>query len=611
MKHTKICLGFLITAVVVSAWADVGDPPSRVARLNFINGPVSFRPGTVEEWTGATVNYPLTTGDHLWADNGGRAELHVGSTAIRMDSMTAISILNLDDRVLQLSVTAGAVNVHVQYLGPEESIEVDTPNAGISLLRVGDYRITADGDNSVTLAVVRAGQAEFSGGGQAFPIRAGESARITGTDTISQQMGPAPPADEFDQFCMTRDRREVSSMSARYVPRETIGYEDLDQYGVWREVPPYGMVWTPTAVPVGWAPYHTGRWAWVEPWGWTWIDEAPWGFAPFHYGRWAFAGGAWVWAPGRMVVGVRPVYAPALVAFVGGPRFGVALGVGGGVGVAAWFPLGPGEVFRPAYHVSPAYVTSVNIVHVSNVTMINSVSVTNVRYMNQGVNGAVMAVPAGSFAGRPVASVAVVVPRGAVAQATVVGMTAGVPPTREAVLVRGGPAAMAVHAPPARIVERTVVVRNAPPAPPVSFAAREQALRANGGRPLEPAQMAQFKGSTPGRNPMVRNAGAPAGGGPGGAMRPETARPNMPARNDRPPNAYGGQTFGQPRTNGPPAQARPSETTRPGAETARPSETTRPGVETARPNSNERPARGSSTQQQKKNNKKTERQERQ
>lgn len=29
------------------------DPPSRVARLSFLTGSVSFRPGTVDEWTSA------------------------------------------------------------------------------------------------------------------------------------------------------------------------------------------------------------------------------------------------------------------------------------------------------------------------------------------------------------------------------------------------------------------------------------------------------------------------------------------------------------------------------------------------------------------------------
>jgi len=243
-----------------------------------------------------------------------------------------------------------------------------------------------------------------------------------------------------------------------------------------------------------------------------------------------------VWAPGRMVAGIRPVYAPALVAFVGGPRFSVAVGIGGGVGVAAWFPLGPGEVYRPAYHVSEVYVRNVNIVHVTNV------NVTNVRYVNQNVAGAVMVVPHTAFAsGRPVAAAAVVVRPGAIGQAEVIE-TARVAPTREAVLGHGGP--MIAHAPPARFVDRTVVARNAPPPPPVSFAAREQALRANGGRPLEPAVVNNYRPAGE-RHPMVRTVvNNPGGPAPAGGPRQEPGRrfgqenPPVPQapRNDRPPN---------------------------------------------------------------------------
>ncbi|SPE42183.1 Putative prolin-rich exported protein (fragment) [Candidatus Sulfopaludibacter sp. SbA3] len=270
----------LVTVLAGAAMADAGDPPSRVARLNYLSGPVSFRPGSVDDWAPATLNYPLTTGDHLWTDPGAQAELHIGSTAIRMNSGTAMSILNLDDRIAQISLTEGAINVFVRFLGENESVEVDTPNVSISLLRTGDYRIQADGDNNVSVLTVRggeaevtgggaafpvrAGQREVTGGGAAFPVRAGQSARLAGTETIAQEITSASPPDMFDQWCMERERREASSVSARYVPREMVGYEDLDQYGVWTEVPQYGMVWRPRTVVAGWAPYHNGHWAWVE-----------------------------------------------------------------------------------------------------------------------------------------------------------------------------------------------------------------------------------------------------------------------------------------------------------------------------------------------------------
>src|SRR5215467_6312992 len=121
MRKAGMILTALAAAVIAHAQPAGGDPPSRVARLNYMQGPVSFRPGSVEEWTNATLNYPLYNGDHLWSDMGGQAELHIGSTAIRIGSQTALAILNLDDRMVQFSLTGGIMNVHLRYLGQGES----------------------------------------------------------------------------------------------------------------------------------------------------------------------------------------------------------------------------------------------------------------------------------------------------------------------------------------------------------------------------------------------------------------------------------------------------------------------------------------------------------
>ncbi|MGA3241596.1 MAG: DUF6600 domain-containing protein [Bryobacteraceae bacterium] len=534
----------LITALLTVAAAAFGqaDPPSRVARLNFQQGSVSFRPAGVDDWAAATTNYPLTTGDYLWADQGARAELHVGSTAIRLDQTTALSVLNLNDQIVQLSLTAGSLNVHIRYLGENESFEVDTPNIAIVLLRPGDYRISADGDNSVSSLAVRAGDAQVTAGQSgAFHVAPGQSGRFTGVDTVAQEIGGAPPPDDFDGWTRDRDMREDrATNSARYVPREMPGYEDLDGYGRWVNMPPYGMVWQPTAIPAGWAPYHNGHWAWVDPYGWTWIDDAPWGFAPFHYGRWAYAGAGWVWIPGA--VAVRPVYSPALVAFVGGG--------GIGIGVAAWFPLGPGEVYRPAYAVSDVYLRNMNVAYVSNVAVITRVGVTDV-YVNQRVVGAVTVVPHDVFVGaRPVAVAAVVVRPEMVASVRVTGFAPAIAPERVSVMAGAG---VAVRTPPAVFVQRTVVVRNTPPPPPVAFAARQEALRQNPGRPLDMNQMNALRAAQPPRAQLVRPVNQPAGAGFG---RAGNGGPQPALRNDRPPSA---QTGAHPAVEQPrPADTRPS-----------------------------------------------------
>jgi hypothetical protein len=216
--------------------------------------------------------------------------------------------------------------------------------------------------------------------------------------------------------------------------------------------------------------------------------------------------------------------------------------VGGGGGVAAWFPLGPGEVYRPAYHVSEVYVRQVNITHVTNINVVNVTNVTNVRYVNQNVQGAVTVVPHEAFiSSRPVAQVSVRVDARVVAQAQVVGTTAQVAPRRESVMAHSGPA---VAGPPARFADRAVVARTAPPAPPVSFAAKQQALQANQGRPLAPEQTRNLRTNTPAPRPMVRTV-APAGRAPQSQPvmtprpQPAVAQPAAPSvqHNDRPAQA--------------------------------------------------------------------------
>ena len=275
---------------------------------------------------------------------------------------------------------------------------------------------------------------------------------MTGTDQLNADIEAIAAEDDFDSWCNERDLREEHAASRRYVSDDVIGYEDLDDYGGWRPVPEYGTVWFPHVTVVNWAPYRYGHWAWISPWGWTWVDDAPWGFAPFHYGRWVSVRGAWGWVPCPppvvAVAYVRPVYAPALVAWVGGPHFGVGVAVGGAAGVGVnvgWFPLGPREVYVPSYHVSRVYVNNVNISNTNvnqtvinnyyNTTVVNrNVTVNNVRYVNQGVAGGVTATSGQNFTtARPVYNNMVRVDQREIASAPVQVGAPAVAPPRQAV----------------------------------------------------------------------------------------------------------------------------------------------------------------------------------
>jgi hypothetical protein len=548
---------FWFTGLMVAGAATMcaqDDPPSRVARLNFLEGSVSFQAAGHDDWAAATPNYPLTVGDHLWADDRSRAELHIGSTAIRMDAHTAIAFLNLDDRMTQVRLSDGTINISVRYLDENESYEVDTPNGAVTLLRPGRYRIDADPDRQLTTVTVRGGEAEVTAGGQAFPVHARQSAYVTGADQPNTEVAAAGPSDDFDRWWETREDREERRPPPRYVSREMIGYEDLDDYGTWRDYPGYGQCWVPR-VEAGWAPYHNGHWVWVEPWGWTWVDDAPWGFAPFHYGRWAFYGGGWVWLPGA--VAVRPVYAPALVAWVGGAHFGVGIGIGGGVG---WFPLGPREAYIPSYRVSNTYVTRVNVTNVTNVT--NITNVTNVTYVNQRVPGAVTAVSRTDFvSARPVARVAVAVSPSAVASAQV--STREIPVSRQEAVAARPMASTAVARPPQSVVSARVVTKTPPP-PATAALARPNAMPANRPSVYQPAQ--QNRPGQPAAQPQP-------------TYRPPAAQPQP---NYRPPAAQPEPSYRPPVTQSEPAS-------RPQTQPARPESTYRPPPPQARTESAQPP----------------------
>jgi hypothetical protein len=548
------------------------DPPSRVARLNLVQGSVSLQPAGTEDWVEANPNRPLTTGDQLWADEGSRGELHLGSTSIRVSELTGISFLNVSDQAVQIQVAQGTADIRILHLWENENYEIDTANLAFTIVRPGEYRVDVDPDGSQTIITLREGAGEVTAGGQVYNLNGGQQYAFAGTDQINYSADYLPDPDDFDNWCVDRDHREDNAASARYISREVIGYEDLDAYGTWRVDATYGPVWAPTGVAFDWAPYHTGHWTFVAPWGWTWVDDAPWGFAPFHYGRWAYVGGGWAWVPGPVAIvaprpgvvvvagggwGVRPVYAPALVGFVGGGGFSASIAIGGGVAGVAWVPLGPRDVWVPGYHTSAAYMTNVNvtsttivnrtqITNVYNTTIINNnTNVTRITYSNQAAPGAVTAVPQAAFqGGRPVAAASVKVSAEDVSSPKVISAKP-VAPTAQS--VRGpAPAAAASARPPATLASHPVVTKMAPSpkaipvghSAPMTAAAYKPATKPNA-RPntdVKPAVRPTVLAAKPANAPVARPANATvqpparnAAANPSGAEQPE--RVNPPANN--------------------------------------------------------------------------------
>ncbi|MDQ2768764.1 MAG: hypothetical protein M3Y30_16605 [Gemmatimonadota bacterium] len=587
MRGTRVLIGTaaLLLSGLAAVHAQDQDPSARVARASYLQGEVSFRPGNVDDWTSATLNYPLTTGDHLWTDVNARAELHVGANAIRLAPETAFEILDLDDNHLQIRLTQGSALIRVRTLDSDDNIEIDTPTGAVTLMRDGTYRVDVSSDGATSTVTARNGDAEVTANNETIPVHPDQTVLFT-QDGASQDVRNAASFDEYDTWAESRDRAEQESVSAQYVSRDMTGYEDLDRNGTWSDEADYGHVWIPAHVASDWAPYRYGRWAWVEPYGWTWIDDAPWGFAPFHYGRWAYVRERWVWAPGELRR--RPVYAPALVVFVGGDNFrGSNWGSRGGVG---WFPLAPNEVYRPAYHVSDRYVRRVNVtnVHITNINVTN-INVTNIQYRNQRVNGAMTAVPQDQFAGsRRIGRGATIVNANDARNVHVVGDGAPVTPTQQSVLIRRQNTTTPVSRPSDAAQNRQVVWKNTPPPRRTTFASHADQLTTTGDEPVVPPTIAQTRGAP--RSGITR--GVSPTDGPATVNGPVNTNAR-PVPNTRPNVNVQRYPAGaaQPDAAPTPAKANPGTPANPNVRVvpnAQPSVTDRPAPNT-RPNTNDRP----------------------
>jgi len=359
-------------------------------RLSLTEGQVSFwRPGS-DDWSPAQVNTPLAPGDEVSTASPGNMEIQIGAYGfVRGWTKTQIGLENQEPGFTQFKVTDGSAAFDLRRLESGSTVEVDTPNAAFTISQPGYYRVDVVGDRT-SFITRRAGRATVTpAGGAPVVITPSEEVDIDGTGAARVASFVAPPLDLWDQWNYARTDKLLDAVSARYVGPEVYGEADLDRYGTWRVVPDYGAVWVPAGLKPGWTPYSTGSWIRDPIYGWTWVDTAPWGWAPYHYGRWIVVDGIWAWAPGPVVA--RPAYAPALVAFFGGPGVGVAAGgllvgwvaLGWGEPVVPWWGR-PGLIHEPSWRgwggprvVNNVVVTNTTVVNVQNINVYRNATVKN------------------------------------------------------------------------------------------------------------------------------------------------------------------------------------------------------------------------------------------
>lgn len=386
-------------ALLATAWAD---PPGRVARLAEYAGEVQIA-SAQEPWQPAYRNLVVTAGDNLWVSDDGRAELDVGPIQVWLAGGSNVYFEQFDDHSVIARLATGVLAVRIRQWEPKDALRIATPHGEVSFVRPGLYLVSAGDGHSPSTTTTRFGQSELTINGRVQWASSGESFSFDRSGARFDRFAYGGNAwGVFESWVSSRDRR-IDRWEQRNRGRDInpwiIGVRDLDDHGYWDTHYEYGRVWYPRNVSYDWAPYRYGRWSWVQPWGWTWVDDAPWGFAPFHYGRWVRVGGRWAWCPGSFVG--RAVYAPALVTFFGGSNWRVSVSTGPSY---AWVPLGWNEPYVPWYTYTPTYWRQVNRPYVRNSA---EDPWRPPGYVHARVPGAVTAVAAGALVpGRPVAQYA-------------------------------------------------------------------------------------------------------------------------------------------------------------------------------------------------------------
>jgi hypothetical protein len=500
---TLLLLGAaLFLSVAVAAPAALAAEPiaERIVRVSFVDGDASYQRGDADGWSALGLNTPLMTGDSIYTARGGRAEVSLGrGSYARLSDGTQLDMVSLTSDVTQLGVTSGQMSFRVRSMPQGSAVEVDTPYATATIASPGLYRISVD-DDGAAYEVVSGGMSVAMGGEQ-LDVSPNESLSLQGLERPTYEYAGLRPSDRFDDWATARDQRFERAQSARYVHADVQGQEDLDAYGTWRPHPQYGQVWVPSGVGTDWAPYQSGRWVWQDPYGWTWVSYEGWGWAPYHYGRWVYLGGTWAWVPPppsgyvavRGVVMPEPVYAPALVAFIGGSNWSVSVSMGGGSSIG-WVPLAPAERYYYPWQPAPRVVN-----HYTNVTVVNAVTVVQ---QNNFINGG---------------GTRVKVDRRMISRAPVMGCRPeGVAPTQESLAAYPHRRLNEGAVPVRRGQQRPLVARLVPPARPTPFKDKAEVIRKTG-RPVE--RPVDFAGDV--GKPFHKGVRAPQGVTAVSALEPE------------------------------------------------------------------------------------------
>lgn len=181
--------------------------PARAARVQYISGQASYARCDTDQWAAVALNQTLAANTCVWTDKNSRAELNLGFAYIRMNSETSISLLSVNPSSVQLKVNQGSVSVSIGRLRGGEIYEIDAPNATLTAMKSGLYRVDVFPNEDQTWVTVRRGLLAATGSGRSVKVEDGQQVRFTGGNSLQHTSEKAPAPDGFDDWARVRDER--------------------------------------------------------------------------------------------------------------------------------------------------------------------------------------------------------------------------------------------------------------------------------------------------------------------------------------------------------------------------------------------------------------------
>ena len=489
-----------------------------MARISLMDGEFRFAAAIPGDWVAGVINAPLLADDRIATGPNSRAEVQFdAANMLRLGGNAEIHLAQLEYGHYQIEVARGTVTYRV-LRASSANVEVDTPSISVRPANQGTYRITvgAAGDTEADRAGGRcrglhpARLAVGARGPDDDGSRHGRRSRVP--DYRRKPHGRLGPLERYPRCGADRVRPAIN-MSGRACTVSRISISTASGAKCRLTAPCGGRRWWVRAG----RHTGTGRWVWLDWYGWTWVSYDPWGWAPYHYGRWFYG-------PAGAGAGI-PAHGDAalLVSGAGGVlrlRRGGGFGFGFGFGNIGWVPLAPYEVLHPwwgrGFYGGAGFNRSLNV---------TNVNIANV-YRNARVANGISGISAADFRSGRFNSIG----RVSGDQMRSAGMVRGqMPMTPTSANLRfsdrqAGAAARSNTATNTRFFSH----QQATPAARIPFAQQQRGLEQAGGRAAE-------------------NGNAMRSGGTGAAMNQGAARQSAPANRAK---ADGGQLKGprEPRT---------------------------------------------------------------